>query len=312
MAAAAPPDLRGGPVQLDAWYEENKALFSPPICNKLMHKDQLTVMFVGGPNTRTDFHLDLGSEFFYQIRGNMQLPTIQRGQRKVVEIKEGQVFCLPSRIPHSPQRPEAGALGLVVERRREQDEVDGLRWYRDFETCEEVLYERYFHCADLGRDLVPVVQKYKASEECATGVPKEDSIPAEKPFDVDTETEVPEPFLLKEWLDARKEELARGADLNLFEGHPDGEFNVRVISGPSSQSTSFEYETFFHQLTGEAKIKVEGKEEELTLKPGDCLVVDSGKAYTVSRQESSIGLVVTQNPMGNRVDASAAKKARCE
>lgn len=31
-----------------------------------------------------------GSEFFYQIRGNMSLPTIQRGKRKVVDIKEGQ------------------------------------------------------------------------------------------------------------------------------------------------------------------------------------------------------------------------------
>ena len=61
-----------------------------------------------------------------------------------VKIKQGQIFCLPSRIPHSPQRPEArsslgivplmrknpvnlilkfiwqeGSLGLVVERRRE-------------------------------------------------------------------------------------------------------------------------------------------------------------------------------------------------
>ncbi|CAJ1383215.1 unnamed protein product [Effrenium voratum] len=37
----------------------------------------------------------------------MELPTVQKGQRKLVKIKEGQVFCLPSRIPHSPQRPEA-------------------------------------------------------------------------------------------------------------------------------------------------------------------------------------------------------------
>lgn len=65
-------------------------------------------MFVGGPNTRTDFHLDLGSEFFFQFSGNMELPTVQRGVRKLVKIREGDVFLLPSRIPHSPQRPEEG------------------------------------------------------------------------------------------------------------------------------------------------------------------------------------------------------------
>ena len=35
-----------------------------------------TVMFVGGPNTREDFHLEQGSEFFFQIQGNMRLPTV--------------------------------------------------------------------------------------------------------------------------------------------------------------------------------------------------------------------------------------------
>ena len=55
------------PTNLTEWYETNKDLFSPPVCNKLMHKVQLNVMFVGGPNQRTDFHLDLGSEFFFQV-----------------------------------------------------------------------------------------------------------------------------------------------------------------------------------------------------------------------------------------------------
>lgn len=48
----------------------------------------------------------------------MELPTIQRGKRKLVKINEGQVFLLKSRVPHSPQRPEAGSLGLVIERSR--------------------------------------------------------------------------------------------------------------------------------------------------------------------------------------------------
>jgi len=310
---AAAPDLRPEPLELPRWYEENKALFAPPICNKLMHKDQLTVMFVGGPNTRTDFHLDQGSEFFFQLKGNMCLPTIQNGKRKEVHIREGQVFLLPSRIPHSPQRPEEGALGLVVERRRDEGEVDGLRWYCDFDECEEVLYERYFHCGDLGRDLVPVVKAFKESEECATGKNKEGSVPTEKPFEIDLETEVPDPFKLDDFLEAHKVDLAAGSDLNLFEGHPDGEFSVRAIGGPSEQTASFEYETFFFQLHGEISICVAGREGEVVLADQGCFVVDANTKYTVKRKEGSIGLVVTQDPRGNRekpIGPGVAKRAK--
>ena len=123
------------------WLESNRDSFAPPICNKLMHKDQMTVMFVGGPNTRTDFHLEEGSEFFFQMKGNIELPTVQRGVRKLVRIKQGDVFLLPPRIPHSPQRPEDGSLGLVIERARTDKEIDGLRWYTDFEQCDEVSAE---------------------------------------------------------------------------------------------------------------------------------------------------------------------------
>jgi 3-hydroxyanthranilate 3,4-dioxygenase len=64
-----------------------------------MHRNQLTAMFVGGPNTRTDFHLDQSSEFFFQLRGNMHLPIIEHGgQRRVVHIRQGQVFLLPSHV----------------------------------------------------------------------------------------------------------------------------------------------------------------------------------------------------------------------
>ena len=120
-------------THIDSWIRENEASFAPPVMNKLLHRDQLSIMFVGGPNQREDFHLEEGSEFFYQLRGNMELPTVQAGQRTLVTIREGEVYLLPSRIPHSPQRPERGSIGLVVERQRYEDEPpDGLRFYTDF------------------------------------------------------------------------------------------------------------------------------------------------------------------------------------
>jgi 3-hydroxyanthranilate 3,4-dioxygenase len=158
-------------------------------------------MFVGGPNSRTDFHIEQGSELFFQLRGGMELPTIQvgrssgccsvsqrsqadlaacacdylffalpqAGKLKLVKIPEGHFFVLPPRIPHSPQRPEENSLGLVIERARVTGEMDAMRWYTDFATCNELLYERWFRCEDLARDLPPIVKAFKASHECATG-----------------------------------------------------------------------------------------------------------------------------------------------
>ena len=45
-------------VELAAWVKEREEKLRPPICNILMHKQQLSIMIVGGPNQRTDFHVE--------------------------------------------------------------------------------------------------------------------------------------------------------------------------------------------------------------------------------------------------------------
>ena len=74
---------------VNEWLNEHKNSFKPPICNKLMYSKQLKVMWIGGPNERKDFHIDCGEEFFYQLKGNITLPTYQNGKRKIVAINEG-------------------------------------------------------------------------------------------------------------------------------------------------------------------------------------------------------------------------------
>ncbi|KAG0716658.1 3-hydroxyanthranilate 3,4-dioxygenase [Chionoecetes opilio] len=112
---------------IPAWVEENKQFFMPPVCNKMMHGEkQLKVFFVGGPNQRKDFHLEEGEEFFYMVKGDMNLITLTNGAFKDVTIKEGEVFQLPGKIPHSPQR-FADTVGLVIERERMKSELDCLR-----------------------------------------------------------------------------------------------------------------------------------------------------------------------------------------
>lgn len=292
------------------WFEVNKGSFAPPVCNKLMHKGQLSVMFVGGPNTRKDFHLEDGSEFFFQMRGDIELPTVQEGQRKLVKIRQGQVFCLPSRIPHSPQRPMPGSFGLVIERRRADSEMDGLVFYRDFEKCDKVLWERFFHCEDLAKDLPPVIKAFKefeASDEAAD-TSKEWPETA-RPLRQDHGTKVPPPFFLEDFILAHTAQLEAGEVVPLFaRDHPDGEFKVLVAGGGASQrSEAWDGDTWLYQHRGRATVKIgEGADSALELEEGCCCVVEPGTAYAIDRAAGSVGLVVQQDPLGNRPPAAAA------
>lgn len=267
--------------------------------NKLLHRGELSVMFVGGPNERSDFHLEAGSELFYQLRGSMALPIVHRGVREVMTINEGDVFLLPPRIPHSPQRPEAGSLGLVIERERSAHEPpDGLRWYVDFHSCEEVLWERYFHCTDLGKDLVPVVEAFHASEEYRTGRPTGDHVFSSPPLQQDTTTHVPPPFSLSAWIDSNSDKLGRGESLNLFEGHPDREFNVRVAGGESEQQIRRGHESWLYQLKGEAEVDL-GLGQITKLHEGACVIVPAEFDFCVKRPAGSLGMLVQNEPEAN-------------
>jgi len=154
------------PYNLKAWVEENRHLLKPPVGNKIVWEDtEFLVMIVGGPNRRKDFHIEEGEEFFYQIEGDITVRIIEEGKVRDVAIKEGEIFLLPPRIPHSPQRPE-NTVGMVVERQRKQGELDHLRWY--CEQCGEVLHNASFQLQDLGAQLKPVIEEFYATESQRT------------------------------------------------------------------------------------------------------------------------------------------------
>ncbi len=154
------------PYNLKAWVAENRHLLKPPVGNKMVWRDaQFLVMVVGGQNRRKDYHVEEGEEFFYQIEGNITLRVMEDGKPREIEIKEGEIFLLPARIPHSPQRP-ANTVGMVVERQRRPGELDHLRWY--CEQCGEVLHDASFQLEDLASQLKPIIEDFYADESART------------------------------------------------------------------------------------------------------------------------------------------------
>ena len=135
---------------LREWIEAHRDVLKPPVCNKMVFPEaEFIVMVVGGPNTRDDYHHDEGEEFFYQIEGEMVLRTIQDGERVDIPIRAGEIFLLPPRVPHSPQRMEGSVM-----------------WFCD--RCDARIYEEYFELQNIEEDLPPVFDRFYGSEENRT------------------------------------------------------------------------------------------------------------------------------------------------
>ena len=155
------------PFNIKAWIDENRHLLKPPVANQAVYKgnEDFIVMVVGGPNKRKDYHYNEGEEFFYQLEGDMVLRVMEDGKPVDFEIKEGDVFLLPPRVPHSPQR-SANTVGIVIERYRKQGELDRFIWY--CESCNEKLHEEAFQLTDIVSQLPPIMQAYYDSKEQRT------------------------------------------------------------------------------------------------------------------------------------------------
>tara|TARA_Y100001970_G_scaffold147728_1_gene181342 strand:+ start:19125 stop:19631 length:507 start_codon:yes stop_codon:yes gene_type:complete len=142
------------PINFKEWIEKNRDKLKPPVCNQVVYENtEFIIMVVGGPNIRKDYHVDEGEEFFYQIEGDMTLKIIKDEEVHDINIKQGEIFLLPPLVPHSPQRYE-NTVGLVIERKRHDNELDGFQWYCD--SCNNLLYEKFFYLENIVTQL-PVI-----------------------------------------------------------------------------------------------------------------------------------------------------------
>lgn len=155
------------PFNFKKWIDDNRHLLKPPVGNQQVYKgnDDFIVMVVGGPNARKDYHYEEGEEFFFQMEGDIILKIIEDGVPKDIEIKEGEIFLLPPRIPHSPQRP-ADTVGLVMERYRKEGEKDGFLWF--CENCGNKLHEEYVQLTDIVSQLPPIMNGFWSDDKKRT------------------------------------------------------------------------------------------------------------------------------------------------
>ncbi len=156
------------PFNLQKWIDEDRDLLKPPVGNKNLYVESgdYIVMIVGGPNARKDYHYNETEELFFQLEGDVMVTIQEDGKAVKVPIKEGEMFLLPPKTPHSPGRG-ANTVGLVIERVRKGTGLkDGLLWFCD--NCNNKLHETYFELTDIENDFQPRFKEFYSSKDLRT------------------------------------------------------------------------------------------------------------------------------------------------
>jgi 3-hydroxyanthranilate 3,4-dioxygenase len=172
------------PFNFARWIEENADDLKPPVANKQIWEDAgMIVMVVGGGNVRADFHDDPVEEFFYQLKGDMHLNVKTPGEPTTrVDIREGEIFMLPARVRHSPQRPDPDSIGLVVESPRGEGDLDGFEWFCD--QCHSLIHRVEVTLESIVRDLPPLFDAFhqdlaaRTCPNCGTVHPAPEGYPS--------------------------------------------------------------------------------------------------------------------------------------
>lgn len=160
------PDL-GSAVNFAQWIADNQHALKPPVNNKtLFAGTDFIVQVVGGPNQRTDFHVDPYEEWFHQLKGSMHIDLMTDEGPRTVHVGEGETWLLPGNVPHSPQRPEKGSIGLVIERVREEGTPERFQWY--CAECGALVHEVELQVRDIVADLPPVFAAFYDDEGART------------------------------------------------------------------------------------------------------------------------------------------------
>ncbi|PVV00392.1 hypothetical protein BB560_005231, partial [Smittium megazygosporum] len=151
-------------LDFDKFIQENEHLLVPPVNNKTIFRtNDYIVMVVGGPNARTDFHINTTDEWFYQIKGRAEVNVYDEDSKSIknIVLDKGKMAVVPGNVPHNPVR-HPDSLGLVVERVRPQGTFDKMRWYCS--KCSSPVHEVEFQLETIDHDIAFNIQKIKDND----------------------------------------------------------------------------------------------------------------------------------------------------
>merc|ERR1712179_137105 len=228
-------------------------------------------------------------------KGNMCLKILENGKFKNIIIKEGEIFLLPGKIPHSPQR-ESGTLGFVIERDRMPYERDAL-WYFVGHTT-KLLYEKWFYCENLGTQLVSIIKEFFDSQQFKTGNPVEQELKI-RPWIPDTMRRVENPFNLNDWIAANRGTIRKNNSLPLF--HPNlYESSVQILGYGEAKRTlrTLGSEVLLWGLEDTSRVNFHDQEFTIN-KDAFLLIPGDDNVFTFIPEENSVALSIIMNPINN-------------
>jgi 3-hydroxyanthranilate 3,4-dioxygenase len=158
-----PPERQIASFNLFAWIEANRERLKPPTAAYTVLRDRdYMITIVGGPNARTDYHVNPREEFYFQLEGTLTLRIQHDGKPHDVMVPAGSIYLLPRGVPHAPQRP-AASVGLILEAIRQPHELDVHEWY--CQQCNHKLFAKEAYLEVLERDMPPVFDAYYRNAE---------------------------------------------------------------------------------------------------------------------------------------------------
>lgn len=153
------------PLHLMSWIEDHRDQFPKPVGNKVIWYDSEFIAFVSGANARNDFHVNPGDEIFVQLKGDVRVDLQVDGRRVINVLREGELLLVPAGVPHAPRRP-AGTYGFVVERQRQEGELDAFHWH--CESCNNLVHSVSFQLEDIEQQFAGVLKEFDADTHART------------------------------------------------------------------------------------------------------------------------------------------------